>query len=290
MKTAFISYRRSDSFDMARHLATDLREEFGAEAIYFDISSTLPGAAWPDAIRDAIERADALLVVIGPQWLYTYDPVSGRRRIDMEDDWVRLEVLTFLNRMALHPDLLILPILVNGAHPIRSEYLDKDFMRLCTAEPVVIPNSDYAHDFSLVKQALIRQRFVSVAPMPVVTPSMALPPRPLTVEEEQEFCSEYPAWRIVERPKPGVPGDVIRELYRTYEFMSYELAWDFLVEVDRQGIRTQHHHPRWQNSFNRVEVWLCTSNSGHKPSKRDIRLAKTIESIWTDFKQRMMQK
>jgi pterin-4a-carbinolamine dehydratase len=288
MKTAFISYRRSDSSDIARHLAVDLREEFGAGAVYFDVSSNLPGTAWPQMIRDAIEQADALLVVIGPQWLHTYDPLSGRRRIDLADDWVRLETVTFLQRMAVHPDLLILPLLVHGAPPLRLEYLDGELARLCATEPLVIPTSPYTHDFSQVKQALIRHRFVSVAPAPVVTPSLAVPPQPLTAEEELAFCTEYPEWQIVERPKPGIPGDMIRELYRKYEFLSYDFAWEYLVEVDLQGIRAQRHHPRWQNSFNRVEFWLCTSNSGHKPSKRDVRFAKTLESIWLDFKKRML--
>ena len=45
------------------------------------------------------------------------DEKSGRRRLDIKDDWVRLEILTFLKRKKAtrSNDLLILPLLVNGA-------------------------------------------------------------------------------------------------------------------------------------------------------------------------------
>ncbi len=64
MEKIFISYRRSDSLDTAHRLATELRREFGEENVFFDQTSAPPGTAWPDAIRVAAKKADALLVVI----------------------------------------------------------------------------------------------------------------------------------------------------------------------------------------------------------------------------------
>src|SRR5215475_5959398 len=117
MEKIFISYRRSDSFDTARRLATELRREFGETNVFFDQTSAPPGTAWPDAIRVAAKKTHALLVVIGPKWLHAQDEKSGRRRLDIKDDWVRLEILTFLKRKKAtrSNDLLILPLLVNGA-------------------------------------------------------------------------------------------------------------------------------------------------------------------------------
>jgi pterin-4a-carbinolamine dehydratase len=62
-----------------------------------------------------------------------------------------------------------------------------------------------------------------------------------------------------------------------YEFSTYEMAWRFMIRVDELAIRPYNHHPRWQNTFNRIEFWLCTFNIGHKPSKRDLRLARILE-------------
>jgi len=98
VKKIFISYRRSDSFETAQRLAGELGRHFGEENVFFDQTSAPPGTAWPDAIRAHAKKADALLVVIGPNWLHTQDEKSGRRRLDIKNDWVRLEILTFLRR------------------------------------------------------------------------------------------------------------------------------------------------------------------------------------------------
>lgn len=290
MEKIFISYRRSDSFDTAHRLATELRREFGEGNVFFDQTSALPGTAWPDAIRVAAEKADALLVVIGPKWLHTQDEKSGRRRLDIKDDWVRLEILTFLKRKkATSNDLLILPLLVNGATMPRSEYVDNDLEPLCTYQPMEVLSRGSGLDFVEVKQRLIQCRFQPIVRPAVVTPMSDQIPLQSTQEEEDVFLNEYKQWRIIKEDKPGVPGDEMRQLYRVYEFSSYEMAWRFMVRVDELGIRPYNHHPRWQNAFNRVEVWLCTFNIGHKPSKKDIRLAKTFESVWEEFRAEMLQ-
>jgi pterin-4a-carbinolamine dehydratase len=290
MENIFISYRRSDSYDTARRLATTLRNEFGDGNIFFDETSAPPGTAWPDAIRCAVEKADALLVVIGPNWLYTQDEKSGRRRLDIEDDWVRLEILTFLKRKANRTDLLVLPLLVSQATMPRSEYVDGELKVLFTFQPMNIPNSGTILDFVQVKQRLIQNRFQPMVRPAVVTPMSGQTPLQLTEEEENSFRDQYRQWRIIEEDKPGVPGDVMRELYRVYEFTSYEMAWQFMAKVDELGIRPYNHHPRWQNTYNRIEVWLCTFNIGHKPSSRDVRLAKIFESIWEEFRSEMLER
>ncbi len=289
MKTIFISYRRSDSYDTAHRLDIELRREFGEENVFFDQTSAPPGTAWPDAIRVAAQKAGALLVVIGPKWLHTQDEQSGRRRLDIKDDWVRLEILTFLKRKkAPRNDLLILPLLVNGATMPRSEYVDKDLKPLCAYQPMEVRSRGSGLDFVQVKQRLIQCRFQPIVRPAVVTPMSDQIPLQLTQKEEKAFRNEYKQWDIRKDDK-GVPGDVMRQLYRVYEFTSYEMAWRFMARVDELGIRPYNHHPRWQNAFNRVEVWLCTNNIGHKPSKKDIRLAKIFESVWEEFRAEMMQ-
>lgn len=290
MEKIFISYRRSDSYDTAHRLATELRREFGEGNVFFDQTSAPPGTAWPDAIRVAAEKADALLVVIGPKWLHTQDEKSGRRRLDIKDDWVRLEILTFLKRKkATSNDLLILPLLVNGATMPRSEYVDNDLKPLCAYQPMEVLSRGSGLDFVQVKQRLIQCRFQPIVRPAVVTPMSDQIPLQSAQEEEDVFLNEYKQWRIIEEDKPGVPGDVMRQLYRVYEFSSYEMAWRFMVRVDERGIRPYNHHPRWQNAFNRIEVWLCTFNIGHKPSAKDIRLAKIFESVWEEFRAEMLQ-
>lgn len=285
MEKIFISYRRSDSYDITHKLAHALND-FGERNVFFDQTSASPGTKWPDSIREAIGHADALIVMIGPKWLYVQEEKSGRRRIDVEDDWVRLEILTFLERKKTNDDLFILPLLVNGAEMPRPEYLDMDLRPLCDYQALHLQDTGSPLDFIQIKQALIQHRFQPVVQPAVVTPLAGRIPAQLTKEEEESFLKEYKHWRVIEHEKPGVPGDVMRELYRLYEFPNYETAWNFMTKVDERGIRPYDHHPRWQNAYNRVEVWLCTFNVGHKPSKKDLRLARIVEEIWDELKPR----
>jgi len=48
-------------------------------------------------------------------------------------------------------------------------------------------------------------------------------------------------------------------------------------------ILVQDHHPRWENTYNRVEVWLSTFNLDGEISNRDLKLAKDLESLWVDL-------
>lgn len=114
MKKIFISYRRSEKFETAR-LAKFLESEFGLGNIFFDTESIKPGVDWPDTIKDSLTHADLMLLIIGPNWLYTQDEQSGKRRIDMDTDWVRREIITFMERKEKNRELVLIPVLVNGA-------------------------------------------------------------------------------------------------------------------------------------------------------------------------------
>lgn len=282
MKKIFISYRRVDSYETNR-LANALKSEYGDGNIFLDFESMKPGDLWPDSIKNAINESNALLVIIGKNWLYMQDEESGKRRIDIEDDWVRNEIITFLKRKKEDKELLILPILINGAKMPKKAYLDDAINELCDFQALELPNTMSSLDFVQIKHRLIQAKIYTNSPPPVVTPVGEIPPDQLTKEEEENFLSKNKLWRILEREKPGSVGDTMRELYRIYEFSSYDDAWKFMSKVDEIGIRPYNHHPRWQNTYNRVEVWLCTFNIGHKPSYRDLRLAKILEDTWEKF-------
>jgi pterin-4a-carbinolamine dehydratase len=235
-----------DSFSISRRLASSLRNDFGDKAVYFDETSALPGTVWPNSIRAAVEGADVLIPVIGPTWLKTHDEKSGRRRIDLPDDWVRLEILSFLSRARANQDLVVLPVVLSGATLDISEYLDDALQGICGYQPVQIQDTGNAADFARLKQRLAQLGFMRVVPPPVNTPILGRVPMQLTKKEEDDFLTEYREWRIVEHEKPGVSDDIVRELYRIYEFPNYDAAWQFMTKVSEEGIQPYNHHPRWQ--------------------------------------------
>jgi hypothetical protein len=108
MSRIFISYRRGDSGEEARRLYQRLSSHFGKDKVGFDLEFE-PGVNYVEAIRQAVGGCDVLIAVIGKQWLRTADH-AGRRRLDQEDDLVRLEIKTALDR-----GIRVIPILVDGA-------------------------------------------------------------------------------------------------------------------------------------------------------------------------------
>jgi len=113
----FISYRQQDSAYPAGWLFDRLAERFGPEQVFKDVNSIELGADFVKVITDAVGSCDVLLALIGRKWLRITG--HGRtRRLDDPNDFVRLEIEAALKR-----DVLVIPILVDGAVMPRAEDL-----------------------------------------------------------------------------------------------------------------------------------------------------------------------
>ena len=91
MSGVFISYRREDSSGYAGRLFDILSTHFGRENTYMDLDTIMGGDNFETVIEEKISQCDVLLAVIGERWL-TITGVNGSRRLDMADDFVRLEI------------------------------------------------------------------------------------------------------------------------------------------------------------------------------------------------------
>jgi len=74
-----------------------------------DVDTIRPGLDFVDVVQEAVGSCDALIAVIGREWLGASDG-SGRRRLENPEDLVRLEIATALQR-----DIRVIPVLVQGA-------------------------------------------------------------------------------------------------------------------------------------------------------------------------------
>jgi 4a-hydroxytetrahydrobiopterin dehydratase len=70
------------------------------------------------------------------------------------------------------------------------------------------------------------------------------------------------------------------ELYRKFKFKDFKQAFGFMQKV-AAAAEKMNHHPRWQNEYNMVEVWLSTHSEG-KITDKDSQLAKEIDKIYED--------
>ena len=281
MTKLFISYRRVDAYE-ANRLVKALRQEYGESNIFYDVASIELGDNWPESLENALNEASAIIILIGPNWLHLQDKESGKRRIDLKNDWVRKEVIKSIQRKVENPDLLIIPLLTGDVSMPKRNHLDDELKPVCDFQAMTLKNTGHIVDFVAIKNKLISSNIFRNSPLPVVTPVMTDMPNRLSNKEEEAFLIAFNQWNIIEQEKPGNSNDVIKELYRVFEFISYEGAFDFMKKVDEYGIRPFNHHPRIQNTYNRVEIWLCTFNIGHKPSYRDIRLAKICEKLYKE--------
>jgi hypothetical protein len=76
----FVNYRTVDAPFAAAACYELLVARFGKNRIFRDCLSMLPGAVYPKAIKDALEQALVLVVIIGPHWLAT--GANGQRLVD----------------------------------------------------------------------------------------------------------------------------------------------------------------------------------------------------------------
>jgi ribonuclease HI/pterin-4a-carbinolamine dehydratase len=67
-------------------------------------------------------------------------------------------------------------------------------------------------------------------------------------------------------------------LYKQFNFENFKEAWAFMAKVAELAERYQH-HPRWENEWNVVQIWLITHEGGKKITDKDHELAKAIDGL-----------
>lgn len=86
MALAFISYRREDVGPAAQGIYAQMKAHFGSGQLFMDLNSIPAGDDWPFQLRQRVEQASGMLVLMGENWMYATDK-WGRRRIDLPGDW-----------------------------------------------------------------------------------------------------------------------------------------------------------------------------------------------------------
>jgi hypothetical protein len=89
--------------------------------------------------------------LIGPRWL---EVVDARRRIDDPDDWVRREVEAGLQRR----EAVVVPVLLDGAHPPTDAELPEPVKRLAALHAVAITGDDLTADIDKLVRSVERGR------------------------------------------------------------------------------------------------------------------------------------
>lgn len=277
MSHAFINYRRSDSAQASRAIHSQLRERFGASSVFLDVNAILPGAQWPNRLSQSLIDSKLLLVVMGPRWLSAADQY-GKRRIDVPDDWVRREI-----ELALELNKPIIPILVAGlASPIPPEGLPDSIRKLSDIQALVLRDEKWDHDFSELTQLLCSKYGFVENQIAVDLPSPEVNIEPISSSDLNSILVRLPGWQAIESTALKRYPSTQHELRRTYTFRSFSHALQFMVAA--APIFERHsHHPRWENQWKSVTVYLTTWDIGGRISALDVNVATDLEHYYDNY-------
>ncbi len=67
---------------------------------------------------------------------------------------------------------------------------------------------------------------------------------------------------------------------KTYVFSGFEQAMQFMQEASSIIIALDH-HPKWTNTYNKIEIVLSTHDIGNKVGPKDYELADKLDYLFT---------
>src|ERR1700747_698610 len=104
-----------------------------------DFDSIPYGIDFREHIRKTLEKANVVVVIIGPDWFGSLP--DAKRRIDEPDDFVRLEVAD-----ALEHGIPVIPVLVKKAKMPKPENLPSDISQLAFRNGLTVDSGiDFHH-------------------------------------------------------------------------------------------------------------------------------------------------
>lgn len=68
------------------------------------------------------------------------------------------------------------------------------------------------------------------------------------------------------------------KLKKSFVFKDFSTAFGFMTQVALLAEKMDH-HPTWSNTWNRVDIELCTHDAGNTITDRDRALAEAIDKL-----------
>jgi hypothetical protein len=144
----FISYRREDSAGFAGRIYDRLTTRLARERVFFDVDNIEPGLDFVKILSDRVADCDALVAIIGRDWLAISDG-DNQCRLDDPHDFVRIEIEAALKR-----NTRVIPVLVDGATMPKVEVLPDGLKALAHRQGIEISHSRFNSDVERLTKAL----------------------------------------------------------------------------------------------------------------------------------------
>jgi hypothetical protein len=144
----FINYRRGDEPGFTQALLGRLEQAFPAERLFIDVDNIPPGEDFVRMLESQVAQCDAMLTVIGNNWLDAADERGGRR-LDNPNDFVRIEI-----ESALKLGKRVIPVLVHQARMPHPDELPEAIRPLSQRNAVRLTHERFRSDVQGLIKAL----------------------------------------------------------------------------------------------------------------------------------------
>lgn len=113
--------------------------------------------------------------------------------------------------------------------------------------------------------------------------SFALQPQPLTHEKLKYILDhELIGWSVIATTTQDKPAQKQLELFKEFNFKSFNDALQYMTKVAKVCNKIPH-HPRWENTYKSLKIYLSTWDSQHIITTKDIILACYMEQAFTNY-------
>ena len=148
-RSIFICYRRADAVDLVGRLYDRLVQRFGDTAVFRDLEKIPAGLDYRTQLSNALSGCKVVIALIGSDWELVKD-ASGKRRLDDETDYVRLEIVTSLKR-----NLPVIPLLIDRTSLPAREQLPADLQDLVFRQFLILRHDpDFKRDVERIVENL----------------------------------------------------------------------------------------------------------------------------------------
>jgi hypothetical protein len=155
----FISYRREDAWATSAKVYEELKDEFGKENIFLDVSALTHQQEWSQKIDEALDGCKIVVALVGPHWAKPSG--SDRSRLLDEKDVVRRELTRAVERR-----VPIIILLLDGARTPDEADLPPELKQLFkTAWAEILRANNMGHleqDLEGVKRLLLEKQYLPV--------------------------------------------------------------------------------------------------------------------------------
>lgn len=95
----------------------------------------------------------------------------------------------------------------------------------------------------------------------------------------ETLAQQLPDWTMTSEPSNSQGTAPSTDITRQYKFPSFRHAVRFMDQT-APACDIADHHPRWENNWRTLQVWLTTWDAGRQITERDIQLARYLDAVY----------